>query len=342
MKHGRSTAPRGFTLIETLVVVCVISILASLLAPAVQRTREAAARARCLNNLRQIGLGLNAYLAMFNAFPPACGSSEIRGRLLFRKEFSSFTNLLPQLDLQPLFSSMNFEVEAYDPYAFGFHDDSSRSNRTVFDTKVALFLCPSDGSAGATDAPGVSYRVNLGAKFTMHEFGTAAMDGPLSGYLARSPSMTIDGLSHTVAFSEKLAGCPNAAGLDPRVAMFVVPPPDPKDTAVYNAVYAQACRGLESYYGYSSAGGLTWMIGAMSQTGYNHLFGINGRYPDCIVAITGVTPTYGILGARSNHPGGVNTLMADGSARFASETTNLEVWRALGTRAGGELISDSW
>ncbi len=119
---------RGFTLIELLVVVVILGILIALLTPAVQSAREAARRLQCQNNLRQIGLALNAYLAERNVFP--MGSTAGAGRGV---NHSWLTMILPQLDQRPLFNAYNFDWENH-----------AAANRTAVGTKLAVYLCPAN------------------------------------------------------------------------------------------------------------------------------------------------------------------------------------------------------
>ena len=89
-------------------------------------------------------------------------------------------------------------------------------------------------------------------------------------------------------------------------------------------------------YGYYPTAGLTWFVGAFSQTMHNHIIEPNSIYVDCVGP---ANPVVGIFGARSNHPGGVQALFADGSVRFVNGTVNRQHWRALGSRSGGEVVN---
>lgn len=90
-----------------------------------------------------------------------------------------------------------------------------------------------------------------------------------------------------------------------------------------------------------TASGSTWFDGTFFQTCYNHAIGPNSTIPDCV--IEGYYPKMGHFAARSNHLGGVHSAMADGSVRFVSDSISLNVWMAIGSRAGGEVVSgDSW
>jgi prepilin-type processing-associated H-X9-DG protein len=102
--------------------------------------------------------------------------------------------------------------------------------------------------------------------------------------------------------------------------------------------FVAACASLRDGSGAISYTGLSWFVSGAIHTNYNHLIEPNGPIVDC--GLSGVYTPPGPCTARSNHPGGVNAAMADGSARFFSQSLNRQVWRALGTRAGGEAVSD--
>jgi prepilin-type N-terminal cleavage/methylation domain-containing protein/prepilin-type processing-associated H-X9-DG protein len=325
---------RGFTLIEALVSVSVIGLLAALLLPAVQAARASARRVECSSRLRQLGLALNSYHASYEWFPALstqAGSAGIRGD----REFSVFARLLGQLDQVPMFNGINFQVPLLDPYLNGF-DLSNDANRTVAGTRLAAFLCPADD--GDTPAGGVcNFRASVGWSLTWVEgihnglppFGKTPGISPFGA----NASATTDGLSNTAAFSEKLIGQPTGPAFDPRLDMvkgFIDP----------NSVQASAdgCAAkADAPLGFIKGAGLAWFVGTMAQTEYNHLLPPNGPVSDCLVR--GVSPPLGVIMPRSDHPGGINLGMADGSVRFVGNGIATELWRALGTRGGGEMMT---
>ena len=321
---------RGFTLIEMMVVVSIIGILAGLLIPAVQAAREAARRQSCLSNLRQIGLALHNYLAANQTFPPNALGGE--PALLFGSRFySAHLRILPYLDQIPLYSSVNLSLNFNwaVSYAAGF---------TAFRTTVSTFLCASDAT-GLPAAHANNYFGNVGVGPT---YGTSA-ETPDSGNgfycqnYAIDPSWFSDGLSHTVAYSERLRGTGDESVL-------VVPARDfgnlepYGDASTRTADYALAWCRVASAQNFPTfrQGGDTWAETDRLFTNYCHAQEPNGIIPDAVNRA--YVPSYGISTARSWHRGGVNVLMADGSARFATETVARYVWRALGTRNGAELV----
>ncbi len=117
---------RAFTLIELLVVIAIIGVLVALLVPAVQSARGAARRAQCLNNLKQIGVAMTSYLGQRNVLPMSAVAGNGRGI-----NQSCFALILPEIEQRPLYSAYNFMVENFDP-----------ANRTVVSTRISTYLCP--------------------------------------------------------------------------------------------------------------------------------------------------------------------------------------------------------
>ncbi len=336
--HVHLTGGRaGFTLIELLVTIGILSIVMALILPAVQNAREAARRVRCSSNLRQIGLALHSYHATHNLFPvpwgmPNWGEEEGKSIVLF-KQFSIFTQLLPQLEESALYASINFETGIDDFYIHNMVPEAEglAPNQTVIATRLGLLICPSDGARQEQRSGGTNYRANLGS-----DRWYFSSDGPLMGVFEHvSTARTRDGTSNTAAFSEKLRSVRDGR-LDPRTDMI-----EGGLGAPYSAEESRArcAKGFSVPPRFIDVAGLTWFVGTLSQTIYNHSLEPNSTIPDCVAA-EGCNPINGHVGARSNHPAGVNTLLLDGSVRFVRDSIARETWRAMGSANGGEVISD--
>lgn len=330
------TRHRGFSLIELLVVTGLISILLALTIPAVQAAREAARGAACSNNLRQIGLAIHAYHGQSNAFPPA---ATVSVNPLYDGFFSVQCRILPFMEQANLFNAINMRLGTYPPetaFGLGLLSQSEvtafETNKTVSQSSLSTFLCPSD--AGAYSIAGSNYRGNTGVGpygGTSAEYADSG-NGlfPEIGFvtMARVP----DGLSHTVAFSERVRGSGQPASPDAGRDLY------PWRTFILSADdLLRQCRltarpGSETF-AYS---GRWWFWTGRERTLYNHAQPPNGRIPDCVAG--GSRTAMGMATARSRHPGGVNVLMGDGSLRFVSEGIAGNVWRGLGTRNGAELV----
>ena len=334
----------GFTLIELLVVLGIVALLVGLLMPAVQSARESARRARCQNSLHQIGLALASYLAAVGSFPTACTAEPGHDGY-----YSVHTRLLAHLDQPTLYHAVNFETGTWSPdtYPRSHHPDVglvNKFNETVFMTHIGLFLCPSDG--GPFRETGNNYRGNVGVGW---------MPRPVASYpdsangifpevgTVRASDVT-DGLSQTVAFSERLRGSGNVREpvtlLSPERDMFSVFS-IPLSEIRNGDDLVRACR-ISAHPANPNPGftttGRWWFWTGREQTLFNLAQPPNGRVPDCVMGAS--RPQVGMTGARSGHPGGVNVLMADGSARFVTDSIAVAAWRAQGSRSGGEPIAE--
>ncbi len=241
-----SARKRGFTLIELLVVIAIIAVLISLLLPAVQAAREAARRAQCVNNLKQIGLGLHNYHSAQAVFPPghgeaahdpgfAAGANGAGMGYAGWTEWSAQAMLLPYMEQSTIYNAINFDF-------CGGYNYGQYCNATAWTTKLSFYACPSDNNVNGgtvfsgTGLPGTNnYRASLGT--TSLSGWNAAV--PVPGYSCCAPdsqnvaggnpgcspystglfvywysnSITscVDGTSNTVAYSESLVGEPTGS-----------------------------------------------------------------------------------------------------------------------------------
>jgi len=362
--RSRRSSDRGFTLIELLVVIAIIAVLIALLLPAVQAAREAARRSQCVNNLKQLGLAVHNYVSTAGVFPPGdmyhsgtnqVGANGIRGNGANSYSFGWPLALLPHMEQQPLANAFNYCFTYIDS------DGSVLTNSTVSYNQVGSLLCPSESAEMRPQPPygALNYVGNIGGPGSIQGF-SGTMVSPNWGSTAVTTNviglqMVIDGTTNTALFSERLMGVANNAttylssSRNAKRATFQVPV-----TGTLNGNDAagamnilNACKELPpttaAIASYRS--GQIWIIGhpwAIAFNRYTH-FGP----PNTITCDT--TPTNAVGGGTaggqatvpptSNHPGGVNVCMADGSVRFVKDTVSLATWWALGTRAGGEVIS---
>ncbi len=326
---------RGFTLIELLVVIAIIAVLIGLLLPAVQSAREAARRAQCVNNLKQIGLAMHNYESTNGSLPPGHRAGVFGTWAVF---------FLPYLEQHPLFDAYNQQGRYYPEGFVGGGPGvggsgpgnviryGSPPNLTVTRNRVAALLCPSD--SWATPDPAVysgltkhNYAANFGnsdiyqglvymetpypdvtwrgAPFSDLDVGLQQY--PARGRCAKFADIT-DGTSNTLMASEMIQG----HGQDLRGLTWI------SDGSLF-----------ESYLLPNSK-----LPDVQSTIGYCNL--TNPLNPPCIGKTTTQPAT---TAARSRHPGGVNAVLVDGSVRFVKNTINIQIWRALSTTQGGEVLS---
>ncbi len=307
---------RGFTLIELLVVIAIIAVLIALLLPAVQAAREAARRAQCTNNLKQIGLAMHNYHESRGALPGA--------DMVFNvTEISALAQALPYLEQSPIYNSINFD----------FYYDTP-PNATAMMTSISSFICPSDQPDSMPSMGGqTNYMASMGSGIVWQAAigGNASLPQPNGVFYGNSSTnfaAITDGLSNTAFFSERRLADGNNGIINPVSDVFFSPafPTTP-------AQAIQACQAVDIYDPSSQFPlfmGAPWLCG---QHVFTEVMPPNGRSCGFFIALRAVMPP------SSYHPGGVNLLLGDGSVRFVKDSINLVNWQALGSRAGGEIIS---
>jgi prepilin-type N-terminal cleavage/methylation domain-containing protein len=321
MKRAKHRPPAGFTLIELLVVIAIIAVLTGLLLPAVQKVREAAARMKCANNLKQIGLALHNFESAKGGLPPCRVNNPA-------PKFSNFADakfvhswapfLFPYIEQQALYNRYNFDVNFEDA------TDTSKgtTNSVVITTQIPLFICPSapDGDdgprvqtdfvvtkMGVTDySPTTSIFLVTGNPYLTVRIAPSAGDPDIAKYLRgvlgqntyRSFGYVADGLSNTMAFAED-AGRPQIWVMGRR------------STPDFPIQPANSFR--------ATIGGWT------QQNNVINIAGINPAIPPpqqnwpgpCIVNCDNGEDIY------SFHPGGAHILMSDGAVRFLRDTASV-------------------
>jgi prepilin-type N-terminal cleavage/methylation domain-containing protein/prepilin-type processing-associated H-X9-DG protein len=347
---------RAFTLIELLVVIAIIAVLIALLLPAVQSAREAARRSQCVNNLKQIGLALHNYHSAVDRFPMGVSMAyndppSVTGATGW-DGWSAQALLLNYLEQGALYSAINFNFNPRDgAYA-------PQCNGTVYNTKLLVFLCPSDPGAGATTGVGCinSYAASMGPTTQINVTSSPGLFTYNNVYGIRDCT---DGTSTTVAYSEAQVGNP-ILGVKPGNSITGVGSPVAAvnngnffdisglsaanltilNTALQacNTAYQPGAANLSQYRGFR------WGFGQQGISMFNTVVPPSSQQYAWSACRDGCSGNCDMdesefANAGSYHSGGANVLMGDGSVRFVKSGIAMQVWWALGTRADGEALS---
>jgi prepilin-type N-terminal cleavage/methylation domain-containing protein/prepilin-type processing-associated H-X9-DG protein len=362
-----SPTRRGFTLIELLVVIAIIAVLIALLLPAVQSAREAARRAQCVNNLKQIGLAIHNYHTAQNSFP--LGGSGVwngpygTGYVCSWGTFGSLAMMLGYLEQQPLYNAANFSLAVW--WAQGTTGAGWPQNFTVSKTAINSFICPSDGippiaQTGQWDGVLNNYYASVGT--TVAYWGATTTSGLFTqGGQAYGVQAATDGTSNTIAYGECLAGNPTTyatkGGQLFRMGINIAGPPSinwgssnqPTDASQNPKAALADLATCQSYiqnppgHGNMDDRGTKWSVGDGGEGLFNTIIPPSSTQYS-MACCNYNAPGYGCddgyyFGSSSNHPGGANFAFADGHVIFLKSSISIRTYWALGTRAYGEVVS---
>jgi prepilin-type N-terminal cleavage/methylation domain-containing protein/prepilin-type processing-associated H-X9-DG protein len=360
-RQGYAETPRrGFTLIELLVVIAIIAVLIALLLPAVQAAREAARRAQCVNNLKQMALASLNYESSQGSYPmgnryidQTCYAQTAPGSCAKSAStcwfgHSAFNFLLPFMEGNAEYNAINFSVVA-----------NSVKNCTALGSKVSSFLCPSDLPLPApfpTPIPGInspyaqsSYGMSRGTQENLYtnwastawpdnsapnplHCNAALGNGMFGAEDVVRVAMVTDGTSNTTFFGE-MSRFKTEASDTFNFYTFSAAWVDPYSVAP-NQIFPQT-----GAFTYPRIGSPPDPTGASAGKVWGVCGSKAGIPTDWLINCPQALTTLGEWTFRSNHPGGVNFAFADGSVKFIKQSVGDGPYQALGTRAGGEVIS---
>jgi len=308
---------RGFTLIELLVVIAIIAILISLLLPAVQQAREAARRTQCKNSLKQLALAMHNYHDTTGVFPFGFDERETLWSAM----------ILPQIEQANLYSTLIWQESGA-----GNWDADGSPNEKACGTVISAFICPSMAKGVPIDNQGIpgrvpiSYRGCSSSNAASDDISTipasvmpkialemqTGLDGMFYGCSSTRIRDITDGTSNTIMLGESYTE-PN---------------------------YVKDGQGMDYWaFGAPQTGGWDCIPGDLGGTEYSEGLGscvvpINSRRNPLINGVL-MEMSFG-----SYHVGGAQFALGDGSVRFISENLDMTVYRALGSRGGGEVVGE--
>jgi prepilin-type N-terminal cleavage/methylation domain-containing protein/prepilin-type processing-associated H-X9-DG protein len=341
---------RGFTLIELLVVIAIIAVLIALLLPAVQAAREAARRAQCTNNLKQIGLAMHNYASNVGSFPPGslAGGSDTPGGEWSGPWWPWAAYILPQMEMTNLYNSINFTAHGQMTWDNNAGGCTSAENSTVYMTIVSTYQCPTDNTA-------MRFTNLMWVSTTQISAGSPAFTGAVSCYVANWGDMRVGNPVFDQYTGDPLLNGQQSWGCN----------------GLFRGIFGDCSDGqVVTIAGVSDGTSNTLLVGENSPYYNGSLLWTNGDglYASTAIPLNWLTPlvdgqvdvdgttcninalnvittphcfrnqTYN-YGFKSKHPGGVNFAMADGSVRFLKQSISPRPFNALGSRAGGEVIS---
>ena len=339
--------PRAaFTLVELLVVIAIIGTLVGLLLPAVQSAREAARRGQCTNNVKQLALAVHGHEAARRAFPPSMRHVPGTTFVSNNGSWGVHGRILPYLEETAIGMRVDLEKAWDDGFTTGI-PDPARNWAAIRQARIRSFICPAERNDFPRTKSGVdfitphTYGFNFGTWFIYDPATGAGGDGSFHPNSAFSAARFTDGLSTTLCVAEVKAFTP-----------YVRNTADPGPVPPLAAAVSGLAAGGEAKLGGTindCTGHTEWPDGRVHHGGVTTVFTPNTRVPHTAGGIEydidfnarqegshATARTYAAITARSFHGDLVITAMMDGSARPLRDDVDLRVWRALGTRDGGE------
>lgn len=318
---------QAFTLVELLVVIAIIGILVGLLLPAVQAAREAARRMQCSNNLKQLGLACLNYESAYKKLPGGVGR--------FGCCWGTW-----QIAVLPFMEQTNL-YNIYQNYGGADHTGvrySAAVNRPVVGARIASMTCPSDTpNAPILGITSHNYAVNYGnTSFFQTAIPTTPpvpfLGAPFAGYTGSTSDDGPVNAAEAVAFTRFYG----------RHQSLAVITDGTNSTMMLAEVLQGRGSDLRGFTWWGGAAGIVTFLSPNSSspdviTGGNCTSTTaNPRMP-CTTSTTAIRPR--MMGSRSLHTGGVQAVFCDGHVSFISDAIDFVNWNALGTAAGGEVVS---
>ncbi|MCC9603641.1 DUF1559 domain-containing protein [Stieleria sp. JC731] len=308
----------GFTLVELLVVIAIIGMLVGLLMPAVQAAREAARRMSCSNNMKQIGLAMHNYNDVHRKLPPSALGVRIGGTEREPVQAAGLTgwvSILPYVENQALYDEFDFEYSAWDPI------NAEPAKKTP-----EVYRCPSvpypDGS-GALEGYS-SYALSTGTKKYRNELHNGAIVDAMNVFRGERVNAGID---------------PNRSWMH-WINIADISASDGTSMTLLAGEYGRQVRDTSNLpFPYPGGGGESFGQWAVSYP-YHSTASVFGKFNAYHISILDI-PSYESF--RSQHAGGVQFVLADGSVRFLTEFVDATVLGNLASRNDGKVLNgDPW
>ncbi len=315
--------------------------------------------AQCVNNLKQLGLAVHNYVSTNSVLPlqSLYPTAQVDS---WGWSYGWGLGLLPGLEQMQTYNAFNFSLGIF---GNGNGNTYQQGNNTVMNLKLAVYLCPSDGTLIPPASPygATNYVGNYGGPGQLALAGT---NGAFSGTIVPNAYYTdpnlgpfgfegiTDGTSNTALFSERLLGIASSPTVyvsdinNAKRAIFQATGPGVGTGAAGATAWVAACQGLPGTTTSirSNGNGYTWFAGYpwhVAVNAYTHVGPPNSTSCNNSIDQGGWLTFTGPLGSappNSNHSGGVNMTMTDGSVRFIKNSVSLPTFWAIGTRKGGEVV----